>query len=571
VTPSPFIQAYRTSITKALKQPDGPRRDAVIKAIRDEVQQIIDVGAIAPARFELLNEGERKKVIPSHLFVTTKYDAQGNFVREKGRWVASGNFLDTMGMDVQRSPTVNQSSVMILLSIAATARYDILTGDIKGAYLYTSIKEDEPQIYMWVDKDVADILCEVSPEYRQHRRSDGRILVQLKRYLYGLPQAAHQFHKYHDHKMKSLGFKSVRGDACVWMRGKGDMKIYVCAHVDDLLIAGKPDAIRQLRNDIDTKYTMVWTAGKQHSYIGLDITITDTHKILVSQKGYREDILKRFELYINKKQPKLNAPCNSTIFLANNPNEDVSRDEAKRIEYEEGTPMLSDDARRSLYVSAVMSLMYLARYTRVDILFATTVHATRCANPTHYDWMRVVRTLRYLRNSGDYCIELKPGKSIVPEIYADASHLSHHDAKGHGCMIVTLGNGGYIFARSSKLKLTTASATESEHYSLCEAAMYNIWLRDMLRSLRVKLDQPTIIHQDNNAAITMIDSNSVDFWRNKHWLVRRNYIREEVDNKECKLKYTPTEDMIADMGTKPLTAKTLKIFMGAIGMRQVNS
>ena len=85
--------------------------------------------------------------------------------------------------------------------------------------------------------------------------------------------------------------------------------------------------------------------------------------------------------------------------------------------------MLSDEERRSLYVSAVMSLMYLARYTRIDILFATTVHATRCTNPTHYDWMRVVRTLRYLRNSGDYCIELQPGKLIVPEIYADASHF----------------------------------------------------------------------------------------------------------------------------------------------------
>ncbi len=39
--------------------------------------------------------------------------------------------------------------------------------------------------------------------------------------------------------------------------------------------------------------------------------------------------------------------------------------------------------------------------------------------------------------------------------------------------------------------------------------MYNIWLRDMLRNLRVKLENTTIIHQDNNAAITMIDSNSV--------------------------------------------------------------
>jgi hypothetical protein len=118
--------------------------------------------------------------------------------------------------------------------------------------------------------------------------------------------------------------------------------------------------------------------------------------------------------------------------------------------------MPSDEARRSLYVSAVMSLMYLTRYKGVDIWFATSAHATRCANPTHYDLMRVVRTLKYLRNCGDYSIELQPGKPIIPEIYADASRLSHHDAKGHGCMIVTLGNGGYIFVMSSKLKLTTA-------------------------------------------------------------------------------------------------------------------
>jgi hypothetical protein len=57
-TPSSYIQAYRTSVTKALKQADGPRKDAVIKAIRDEVQQIIDVGAIPPARF---NSKSRKR------------------------------------------------------------------------------------------------------------------------------------------------------------------------------------------------------------------------------------------------------------------------------------------------------------------------------------------------------------------------------------------------------------------------------------------------------------------------------------------------------------------------------
>ncbi len=65
------------------------------------------------------------------------------------------------------------------------------------------------------------------------------------------------------------------------MRVKGDMRVYVCAHVDSLLIVGKPEAIRQLKKDMETKYTMVLTVGKQHPYIGLDIKITDSHKILI--------------------------------------------------------------------------------------------------------------------------------------------------------------------------------------------------------------------------------------------------------------------------------------------------
>ncbi len=53
--------------------------------------------------------------------------------------------------------------------------------------------------------------------------------------------------------------------------------------------------------------------------------------------------------------------------------------------------------------------------------------------------------------------------------------------------------------------------------------------------------------------------------------MRRNYIREEVDNKECKLVGTLTEVTIAGIGTKPLNAKVLMIFMGALRMRQLST
>ncbi len=46
---------------------------------------------------------------------------------------------------------------------------------------------------------------------------------------------------------------------------------------------------------------------------------------------------------------------------------------------------------------------------------------------------------------------------MMPKIYVGSIHLSY------GYMIITLGNGEYILARSSKLKIITVSATESEH------------------------------------------------------------------------------------------------------------
>jgi hypothetical protein len=59
-TPSPYIQACITSVTKALKQAGRSQKDAVIKAIREEVQQIMDICAIALVRLESLNVEDRK-------------------------------------------------------------------------------------------------------------------------------------------------------------------------------------------------------------------------------------------------------------------------------------------------------------------------------------------------------------------------------------------------------------------------------------------------------------------------------------------------------------------------------
>ena len=46
------------------------------------------------------------------------------------------------------------------------------------------------------------------------------------------------------------------------------------------------------------------------------------------------------------------------------------------------------------------------------------------------------------------------------------------------------------------------------------------------------------------------------FQRTKHLLCKDFYVRERIENKEIYLQYIRTEDMLADMMTKPLQPQT---------------
>ena len=178
----------------------------------------------------------------------------------------------------------------------------------------------------------------------------------------------------------------------------------------------------------------------------------------------------------------------------------------------------------------------------------------------------MVKTLRYLRNTGNYAVRYK-ARGVLPHIYVDASHHTHIDAKGHACIIVELAKGGgYVFMRSAKIKTMTKSSTESEQYVTCEGAALNRWLKSLLKSLKVYVEGPTKLLQDNQSTITMMDDNSINFWRNKHTLALVNYTKEEVQERRAVLVYIPTEEQPADMGTKPLAAKTLFKHMKRIGL-----
>jgi hypothetical protein len=215
---------------------------------------------------------------------------------------------------------------------------------------------------------------------------------------------------------------------------------------------------------------------------------------------------------------------------------------------------ISSKTDKKEYLSLVMSLMYLARFTRPDIHFAVSFLATRCSAPTVADRAGLQRILRYLAGTQHEGIQFRSNVPFKPVIAADASH--HLYPEGHGQQGLVISNGSApVGHRSVKIKLMTRSSSESELCSLEDASTYAVWYCNLLEDLGFKDVRPITIFQDNKSTIIMAVQGAT-FRRTKHLIGKQTFIRERIDNGEVKLSYMPTKDMIADILTKALPAPT---------------
>ena len=78
-----------------------------------------------------------------------------------------------------------------------------------------------------------------------------------------------------------------------------------------------------------------------------------------------------------------------------------------------------------------------------------------------------------------------------------------------------------------------------------------VWLWQLLADVGYVQEGPKSIMCGNQRCIALA-KNPTHHSRTKHIEVQHHFIREKLENQEIYLKYCPTEDMIADVLTKPL-------------------
>ncbi|KAF5470623.1 hypothetical protein F2P56_011125 [Juglans regia] len=206
----------------------------------------------------------------------------------------------------------------------------------------------------------------------------------------------------------------------------------------------------------------------------------------------------------------------------------------------------------SLYRSVVGSLQYLA-FTRPDISYAVNCVCQYMHSPRLPHWQAVKRILRYLHHTKSLGLHFTSSSQHTLSAFYDADWVGCPDDRrsiSGFCVYF----GSHLISWGSKKQPTIArSSTEAEYKSVANATCEILWLQSLLKELGIFQKNPPTPWCDNLGA-TYLSVNPVLHSITKHVDLDYHFVREWVDAKTLQVSFISSNDQIADILTKPLSA-----------------
>ena len=133
----------------------------------------------------------------------------------------------------------------------------------------------------------------------------------------------------------------------------------------------------------------------------------------------------------------------------------------------------------------------------------------------------------------------------------DASFAVHEDMKSRTGIYMRLGSST-VYAASKKQKINTYSTTQSELVGVSDALPKMLWFRYFMEAQGYTV-KDVYIYQDNQSAILLENNGAQSIGKgSRHITIKYFFMTDKVKNKEVKVTYCPTKQMVADFFTKPL-------------------
>ena len=229
------------------------------------------------------------------------------------------------------------------------------------------------------------------------------------------------------------------------------------------------------------------------------------------------------------------------------------------------------------YRSVIGMLNYLCG-TRPDILFAVHQCARFCEHPKLSHEKAVKRIVRYLKNTPNEGVVLRPDSSRGIQCYVDADFAGSWNSTDSDDPSSVYSRTGYVIMYAgcpivwvSKLQTEVAlSTTEAEYIALSQAMRDLIPLLGLLEELspvlKLSTDKPDVhwkacgyengqfvadLFEDNRGAYELAKAPKMRP-RTKHIAIKYHHFREVVSNNTIRIHPIGTKDQVADIFTKGL-------------------
>jgi len=479
--------------------------------------------------WELVPLPRGKRVVGCKWVFTVKQNPKGEVDRYKARLVAK-SYSQTYGIDYDETfaPVAKMGTVRTLISCAVNFGWPLHQMDVKNAFLHGDLQEE---VYM------------ESPPGFANSQTVGKV-CKLKKSLYGLKQSPRAWFDRFRRAVCGMGYTQCNGDHTVFYKHRGTFITIMAVYVDDIVITGDDvEEIKCLKENLGKAFE-VKDLGPLRYFFGIEIA-RSPKGIVLSQRKYVLDLLTETGMLGCR-------PCSTPI------------DKNHQISAECG-----DSVNKETYQRLVGRLIYLC-HTRPDISYAVSVVSRYMHDPRTGHMEVVYRILRYLKGTPGRGLWFKKNGHLDLEGYCDADWASSKDDRRSTSGYCVFVGGNLVSWRSKKQAVVARSTAEAEYRAMALSLCEMMWLKGLLKELRVLRSETMMLHCDNIAAIN-IANNPVQFDRTKHVEIDRFFIKEKLDSGVLKLTYVKSRSQLADCFTKGLGPSEVELSCSKMGMLDIFS
>ena len=542
---------YVYAMTYAQAKKERPEK--AIKAMDTELDNWHRNEGWKPVHYRDLTEDQRKLIINGLDNFVEKYDQHGVHIKDKVRVLVNGSQQMNSLTGETHGAVCRIESLMLILQLAVIKRGYLFRIDVVAAFLKTKMNDDVKHKWVRLSKDVSQRLVERWPErYAEFLDKNGRVLVEMLKIGYGYREAGHYFGELMKDVLSDIGMIPCASDTCVWTYRKRDKWIDCGTTVDDVCgAADSEDTALWLHKEIESRVEEATIEkGDDITWVGMQVTVTgreSTMQIELCQHKFIKDA-------VNEYNVKTTVPTPATTNLY-----DIDPD----------SPLLSD---QRIYMSAVATAAFAANRTVPQIKVAVHFCATRFGKATEEDWRKIMRVYSYLnRIKEDQRIILNAVSVEKVIATADSAYAVDKDCKSTSAGCIGFpgidGKTSYFLWVHKTQPIATRSSSESELVAASYIVEYGLWVTYMLDELGFG-KRMIELEQDNTSSISFVKRGRGTFSRTKHIKVRWFWITMLMEDGELSIKHVPTQEMTADILSKPLPyAAFLKLLFKLVGWR----